>query len=112
MSKPIKEMELVWEPHLFRCVVQLDDVQETTSGGLYLSDQTLEKEKFATQYGRILKLGGLFDLGHGDLDEQFIPEEGDYVLFKKYAGMDHPTDKTIKFLNDDDIVGFARNGVA
>ena len=78
--------------------------KRTTKGGIELTDETLGRQQISTVLGYVLKVGPLAYSG-----ERFSTgpwcEEGDWVLFGRYAGSRFQIEGgEIKILNDDEII--------
>lgn len=89
-------------------LVEVDEVEEKTEGGIYKPEVTREREQNQTIVGTVLKVAQ-----NAWVDElgQYSPwaEVGDRVLFAKYGGLpiaeeisDH--DKMVRLLLDTDIL--------
>lgn len=80
--------------------------RETTEGGIVLTDQTIERNQVSTVCAYVLKLGPL-----AYKDTEKFPtgpwcEEGQWVLFPRYAGSRFRIDGgEVRILNDDEILG-------
>ena len=76
-----------------------------TEGGIYLTEQTVERQQLSTVLGYVLKVGPL-----AYQDELKFPtgpwcEDGDWVLFGRYAGSRFDIEGgEVKILNDDEII--------
>lgn len=69
-------------PIEYKVLVLPEQVDEKTAGGLYLAQQTREKEEMAQQKGTLIAVSeGAFDDWPGHK-----PQVGDYVYFSRYAG--------------------------
>jgi chaperonin GroES len=92
-------------PQGFFVVIELDPTEEKTAGGIILPTTTQDKDKLATQEGRLVATGrGAFNY-IDDWPESEKPGLGDRVLFKRYAGHLHERDgKSYRLLNDQDII--------
>ena len=80
-----------------------------TAGGILLSNKTVEEGQIQTVAGYVLKVGPLAYSG-----ERFSTgpwcEEGDWVMFGRYAGSRFQIDGgEIKILNDDEIIARVPN---
>lgn len=89
-------------PVEYKVLVQLDPVEEKTSGGLIIASSTVEKEQMAQVKATLLAVGGnAFTDWQGR-----IPEPGDRVLISKYSGFRPVADKNddgLRICNDKDI---------
>ena len=76
-----------------------------TDGGIYLPDKVLEEQNVSTQVGYVLKVG---DLAYNDPDKFPVGpwcEQGDWVMFARYAGSRFKIDGgEVRILNDDEIL--------
>jgi len=76
-----------------------------TDGGIYLPNQVLEEQNVSTQVGYVLKVG---DLAYKDPDKFPVGpwcEQGDWVMFARYAGSRFKIDGgEVRILNDDEIL--------
>ena len=76
-----------------------------TDGGIYLPDKVVEEQTVSTQVGYVLKVGALaykdaekFPVGPGC-------EQGDWVMFARYAGSRFRIDGgEVRILNDDEVL--------
>lgn len=76
-----------------------------TDGGIYLPDKVVEEQTVSTQVGYVLKVG---DLAYKDPDKFPVGpwcEQGDWVMFARYAGSRFKIDGgEVRILNDDEIL--------
>ncbi len=76
-----------------------------TDGGIYLPDKVLEEQNVSTQVGYVLKVG---DLAYKDPEKFPVGpwcEQGDWVMFARYAGSRFKIDGgEVRILNDDEIL--------
>ena len=76
-----------------------------TDGGIYLPDKVVEENTVSTQVGYVLKVG---ELAYKDSEKfPFGPwcEQGDWVMFARYAGSRFRIDGgEVRILNDDEIL--------
>lgn len=76
-----------------------------TKGGIALADQTMEKTQMSTVCGYVLAVG---DLAYGDTDK--FPngpwcQQGDWVVFARYAGSRLNIDGgELRLMNDDEVL--------
>ena len=76
-----------------------------TDGGIYLPDKVVEEQTVSTQVGYVLKVGSL-----AYKDSEKFPtgpwcEQGDWVMFGRYAGSRFKIDGAEpRLLNDDEIL--------
>jgi co-chaperonin GroES (HSP10) len=83
---------------------------QKTKGGIILAEETKQRTQLATTVGYVLKMG---DLAYKD--ESKFPygpwcQEGDWIIFGRYAGSRIQIDGgEIRILNDDEIIGRVNN---
>lgn len=83
---------------------------EKSKGGILMAEETRKKTQLATVCGYVLKVG---DLAYKDTEK--FPngpwcQEGDWVIFARYAGARLEIDGgEIRILNDDEIVGIVND---
>jgi co-chaperonin GroES (HSP10) len=76
-----------------------------TDGGIYLPDKVVEEQTISTQVGYVLKVGPL-----AYKDPEKFPsgpwcEQGNWVMFARYAGSRFKIDGgEVRILNDDEIL--------
>tara|TARA_R110000787_G_scaffold229827_1_gene337388 strand:+ start:382 stop:831 length:450 start_codon:yes stop_codon:yes gene_type:complete len=97
-------LEQLPEPTGWRIMILPYRGKRKTSGGIELTDETLGRQQVSTVLGYVLKVGSLAYSG-----ERFSTgpwcEEGDWVLFGRYAGSRFQIEGgEIKILNDDEII--------
>jgi len=92
-------------PLEFFVVVELDRDEEKTAGGIILLKQTQDADKLATQEGTLVAVSPHAFTYADNWPEGSVPQIGQRVLFKRYAGHLHDRDgKTYRLLNDKDLV--------
>ena len=80
-----KENSKLPEPTGWRVLVLPFKMKDKTKGGLYLGQETLERQQVASQCGLVLKMGSQC------YDKERYPEgpqckKGDWVIYARYAG--------------------------
>ena len=70
------------KPVELKVLILVDEVKDRSSGGIYLSDQTREREQYAHDRGIIVDMSEMAFYDWKGLK----PKLGDKVLFDKYAG--------------------------
>ena len=94
------------EPSGWRLLVLPFTPKDKTSGGLIISQESLDKARIATNCGYVLKIGPL-----AYLDKEKYPtgpwcKRGDWVIFARYAGSRLPIEGgEVRLLNDDEVLG-------
>ena len=92
-------------PTGYRLLVLPFSRKQKTKGGLYLANETLEKERIATNVGYVVSLGP-----DAYADKDRYPggawcQEGDWVIFGRYAGARIKIEGgDLRLLNDDDVL--------
>ena len=100
-----KESNKLPQPTGWRMDVLPFKLAEKTKGGLYLANETLEKERIATNVGYVVSLGP-----DAYADKERYPggawcQEGDWVIFGRYAGARIKIEGgDLRLLNDDDVL--------
>jgi len=70
------------QPVEYKVLICVDQVEDTSKGGLYLPESTREREQMAHDRGILVAVSKMaFDNWDGD-----IPKPGDKIIFSKYAG--------------------------
>lgn len=92
-----------------RVLILPEVIEEKTAGGIILSAATKERDQQATMRGTVVTLGvnawKAFD------DGTPWANEGDKVIFRKYAGEVIKTDEAeYRVVNDDDILAVIKEG--
>ena len=76
-----------------------------TDGGIYLPDKVVEEQTVSTQVGYVLKVGAL---AYKDVEKFPVGpwcEQGDWVMFARYAGSRFRIDGgEVRILNDDEVL--------
>lgn len=90
----------------YNVLVALDVVEEKTAGGIILPEKHINREDSASEKGRIVGVSDMAFKG-GDWTECKTPEEGDIVLFQRYAGTELEGDdgKKYRIIADSDLKG-------
>ena len=94
------------QPSGWRLLVLPFTPKDKTSGGLIISQESLDKARIATNCGYVLKIGPL-----AYLDKEKYPtgpwcKEKDWVIFARYAGSRLPIEGgEVRILNDDEVLG-------
>tara|TARA_R100001510_G_scaffold45446_1_gene42129 strand:- start:286 stop:714 length:429 start_codon:yes stop_codon:yes gene_type:complete len=98
-------IERMPQPTGWRLLVLPYKGKAKTAGGIYLPDQAVQQNEVSTQVGYVLKAGVL-----AYADEQKFPDgpwcqEGDWVIFARYAGSRFKIEGgEVRILNDDEIL--------
>ena len=98
------------QPSGWRLLVLPFTPKDKTSGGLIISQESLDKARIATNCGYVLKIGPL-----AYLDKEKYPtgpwcKEEDWVIFARYAGSRLPIEGgEVRLLNDDEVLGTIKN---
>ena len=94
------------EPSGWRILVLPFTPKEKTKGGIFYSQESLEKVRIAVNCGYVLKMGPL-----AYYDKEKFPtgpwcKTGQWVVFARYAGSRLPIEGgEVRILNDDEVLG-------
>ena len=97
-------------PSGWRLLVLPFTPKEKTSGGIIISQESLDRLRIATNCGYVLKIGPL-----AYHDKEKYPtgpwcKKGDWVIFARYAGSRLPIEGgEVRLLNDDEVLGTIKN---
>lgn len=99
MSPTATQIKL--KPLADRVVLEVLDDQEQTAGGIFIPDTAREKP----QRGRVVAVGPGKRLDNGSIEPMNV-QEGQVVLFQKYAGTDVKFGEAeYKIMSERDILG-------
>ena len=104
-----KESDKLPKPTGWRILILPFKMPEKTRGGLYLGQETIERQQVGSNCGMILKMGSQC------YDKERYPEglwckKGDWVIFARYAGSRIQIDGgEVRLLNDDEILATIEN---
>ena len=70
------------KPVEFKVLIRVDEVEETSSGGLFIPRTALEREQMAHDRGVLVEVSDMAFQGW----DCNIPKPGDKIIFSKYAG--------------------------
>ncbi len=95
------------EPTEYRVLVKPDPAPEKSKGGIIFTEDTREKEQYASQEGTLIAVSPLAFTYHDPWPETARkPKPGDRVIFARYNGLVYKRDgKAYRLLNDLDICG-------
>ncbi len=86
-------------------VVELDPAEEKTAGGIILPSQVKDADKLSTQEGTLVAVSPHAFSYADSWPEGSVPQVGQRVLFKRYAGALHERGgRDYRLLNDKDII--------
>jgi chaperonin GroES len=108
---PPPSIDKMPQPTGWRILILPYKGKKKTEGGVYLPDQAIEREALATVCGYVLKIG---PLAYKDSDKFGETgawcEEGDWVIFGRYAGSRFKIEGgEVRLLNDDEILAKINN---
>lgn len=99
-------------PAGWRVLVEIQDPDNKTKGGIYLPDTTVDAQRYGAAVAKVIELG---PLAYGD-EAKFGPaggawcKAGDFVVLAKYSGWRFEAGgKHYKLVNDDEILGVVVN---
>lgn len=92
-------------PMEFNVVVELDNVEQVTKGGIILAPQSVDREKLSAEEGVLVAVSP-HAFTYADWPEGARkPEVGDRVLIAKFAGIQRDRDGvSLKIVKDKDII--------
>ena len=92
-------------PTGYRLLVLPFSRKQKTKGGLYLANETLEKERIATNVGYVVSLGPDCYVDRDKFPNGSWCQDGDWVIFGRYAGARIKIEGgDLRLLNDDDVL--------
>lgn len=95
------------EPEGTKVVIQPDEVDERTKGGLWLPQQTKQMEQNAVTTGTIMRVGPEAEIHFSDKGSMRAAEVGDRVVFARYGGVEIKWGKKkFRIVQDADVVAF------
>ena len=98
------------QPSGWRLLVLPFTPKDKTSGGLIISQESLDKARIATNCGYVLKVGPLAYLDQEKYSTGPWCKEKDWVIFARYAGSRLPIEGgEVRLLNDDEVLGTIKN---
>ena len=92
------------EPTGYRLLIALPEVEETTEGGIYITDERRTAESVASVVGYVMKAGP-----DAYSDEKRFPngpwcKEGDWIVMRAYSGTRlRIHGKELRIINDDSV---------
>jgi co-chaperonin GroES (HSP10) len=94
------------QPSGWRLLVLPFTPKEKTKGGIIFSQESLDKSRFATNCGYVIKMGPLAYKDKDKFPEGPWCKEKDWVIFARYAGSRLPIEGgEVRLLNDDEVLG-------
>ena len=98
-------LERMPEPTGWRLLILQYRGKGKTDGGIYLPDAVVQEQTVSTQVGYVLKVGSL---AYKDAEKFPVGpwcEQGDWVMFARYAGSRFKIDGgEVRILNDDEVL--------
>lgn len=92
-------------PVEFYCVVALDPTETKTAGGIILPDLIKEADKLACEEGTLVAASPLAFNYDNWPEGSRKPQDGDRVIFKRFAGLLRERGgRAYRLINDKDIV--------
>ena len=104
-----KESDKLPRPTGWRLVVLPFKMKEKTKGGLYIGQETIERQQIGSTCGLVLAMGPHC------YDKEKFPEgpwckKGDWIIFARYAGSRIQIDGgEVRMLNDDEVLATIDN---
>ena len=98
------------KPTGYRMLILPFSRKAKTKGGIYLANETLEKERISTNVGFVVSLGPDAYKDTNKFPEGAWCKERDWVIFGRYAGARIKIDGgDLRLLNDDEILAVIDN---
>ena len=92
-------------PSGYRILVLPFTPKTKSAGGIFFSQETLDKARIATTCGYVLKMGPLAYKDKDKFEEPWC-KKGEWVIFARYAGSRLPIEGgEVRLLNDDEVLG-------
>ena len=110
-EKNIKDVaDQLPEPVGYRLLVLPFTPKEKTKGGIFYSQESLEKVRIAVNCGYVLKMGPLAYYDKDKFPTGPWCKKGQWVVFARYAGSRLPIEGgEVRILNDDEVLGTIEN---
>ena len=86
----------------YRMLIEVEEVPETTAGGIILAQQTKDADEAAQEFGKVVDIG---EFAFKEYPRRWC-QVGDTVSFQKYVGkviVDPETKKKFRVINDIDV---------
>jgi co-chaperonin GroES (HSP10) len=105
LKKDSKLSQKLPRPTGYRMLILPFAPAEKTKGGIYLAKQTVDRERLTTVVGYVVALGPDAYKDRLKFPEGAWCQEGDWVIFGRYAGARIQIDGgDLRLLNDDEIL--------
>ena len=93
-------------PLEYKVLIKLDPEKEKTAGGIYIPDETKEREQNAAVEGEVIALSPAAFSYEDWQDGTPLPQPGDRVVFAKFSGfaLDGDDGGKYRIVNDKDII--------
>ena len=104
------ESQKLPQPTGWRILILPFKMKEKTKGGVYMGQDTLERQQVASQCGNVLAVGP-----HAYKDKKRFPngawcKVGDWIMFARYAGSRIKIEGgEVRLLNDDEVLATIKN---
>jgi chaperonin GroES len=94
-------------------LIKPDEVEQKTKGGIFLPDQTLERNNLAQMTGILMAFGPLA-FKYEDFENPLIPQIGQRVAFGRYSGVSLKGQDGIEYrlLKDGDLTAIVAHADA
>ena len=106
----ISVLERLPKPTGWRVLILPYTMSSKTKGGIYIPDQTLDRESYATVVGYVVSLGPDAYKDKAKYPDGPWCKEKDWVIFGRYAGARFKIEGgEMRILNDDEILATINN---
>ena len=103
-------LERLPKPTGWRVLILPYTMSSKTKGGIYIPDQTLDRESYATVVGYVVSLGPDAYKDKAKYPDGPWCKEKDWVIFGRYAGARFKIEGgEMRILNDDEIIATINN---
>jgi co-chaperonin GroES (HSP10) len=92
-------------PMEFNVIIELDEIEDKTAGGIYLNPERVERMRLEAVEGALIALSPLAFTYDEWPANAYKPQVGDRVFFARYAGILTERDKRwVRVVKDKDVV--------
>jgi chaperonin GroES len=104
-AETVSAVEQLPQPTGWRVIVLPYAIPKTTKSGIIMADETVEKNRLATNVGYVVSVGPDAYADEGKFPNGAWCKKGDWVMFGRYAGSRFKiVDGELRILNDDEII--------
>ncbi len=91
--------QLNFKAHQHRVLVEIEEIEEVSGGGIIIAKKTVDKEQQAQTYARVLDIGPTAEV------DRDILKVGSRVVIAQWCGVKPPGDeyKRLRVISDTDV---------